>query len=151
MIERATHGDKAGVAAVVMSRVGYHTTKAVVSNRVEQMVNRSCRRPKQHCLLVDRRGGRVEGFAYAELSERFELFTADEERLWMVHYVAARPGPVTGRVYVALLRAMKRDLGAPILVGAWRHRALQGGKGMETLGRLYARLGMRQVASAWEW
>ena len=149
-VRRGVHTDKEGVCAVIMSRVGFHTTKAVVRNRVEQMVNRSRRRPRESMLLVAW-GGRVDGFAYAERTERFELFTAEEEAIWWVQYVGARPCARAGRVYVALLRAMKERADAPLLCGAWTHRALQGGEGQEKLGRLYARLGMRQVATAWEW
>ena len=149
-VRRGAHPDKGGVCAVLMGRVGYHTTREVVRNRVEQMVNRSRRRPRE-CMLLVAVSGRVDGFAYAEKTERFELFTADEEAIWWVQYVVARPCPQAGRVYVALLRAMKERADAPLLVGAWTHRALQGGKGRERLGRLYARMGMRQVAAAWEW
>ena len=149
-VRRGAHTDKGGVCAVIMSRVGFHTTKEVVRNRVEQMVNRSRRRPRE-CMLLVAGTGRVDGFAYAERTERFELFTAEEEALWWVQYVAARPFAGAGRVYVALLRSMKERADAPLLCGAWSHRALQGGRGRERLGRLYARLGMRQVASAWEW
>ena len=148
-VRRGTHGDKAGVVAVVLSRVGFHTTRAVVAGRVEVMVNRSHKRPEERCLLVAGRGAAVEGFAYAERAQRFELFT--EEAVWMVHYVAARPGALAGRVVVALLRALREAADAPVLCGAWTHEALQGGRGRERLGRLYRRLGMREVAVAWEW
>ena len=149
-VRPGTHADRSAVAGVILSRVGFHTTRAVVENRVAQMVNRSRRRPDGHRLLVAGGAGKVEGFLYAERSERFELLV--EDPLWLVHYVAARPGPRAGAVYVALLRAMREAAGGvPMLVGAWTHRALQRGRGRERLGRIYRRLGMREVAAAWEW
>ena len=150
-VRKGGHPDRAAIASVILSRVGFHTERRVVEGRVAQMVNRARKRPGECRLLVAGREGAVEGFGYAERAERFELFTAPEEAVWMVQYVAAAPGPLSGRVYVALLRGLKAACDAPVLFGAWTHRALQGGRGLERLGRLYGRLGMRHVASAWEW
>ena len=150
-IRPATHADKGGIVSVAMSRVGFHTERRVVANRVEQMVNRARKTPRENVLLVLAGDAGVAGFGFMHRAQRFDLFVDEGEAQWIVVYAAVRDRAGAGRWYVALLSAMRDAADAPMVVSAYAHEALQGGEGMEKLGRLYGRMGLRQVASAWEW
>ena len=145
-VRKVQDGDRKALVELLMEKYRFHTSRAVVQDRVNTVVRKGRKGGDYRCLVAEDGDG-IQGFIFATREGRYGLFVADF--VWSVHFVEARQPELITRLLVGLSATLDPTAVEDILVLNEVHKATGGSEGFTARTNAIEAAGAKHAGILW--